>query len=74
VNTLLEPSNNNSEAQNITDEIKEVSNQLNMIKKKHDDTKKLSIIKQAELERTIEERKQTEEQARLAEGPVFSTK
>jgi ABC-type dipeptide/oligopeptide/nickel transport system ATPase subunit len=57
VNTLLEPSNNNSTAQNITDEIKEVSNQLNMIKKKHDDTKKLSILKQVELDRTIEEKK-----------------
>jgi DNA repair exonuclease SbcCD ATPase subunit len=42
---LLDPTNNNSAAQNITYEIKEVSNQLNMIKKKHDDTKKLSTAK-----------------------------
>lgn len=45
-----------------------------MIKKKHDDTKKLSTAKQAELERTIEEKNQTEQQAKNAEGPVLFTR
>ncbi len=40
-NTLLEPANKSSAAQSIQEEIREVATTLNVVKKKHDDTKKL---------------------------------
>jgi chromosome segregation ATPase len=52
MNTLLEPNNNNSASQNDAEEIREVSIQLNGIKKKHDEAKKLVNAKKEEFDRT----------------------
>jgi len=55
VNTLLEPANNSSAMQHDKEEIREVSTQLSQIKKKHDETKRICINKQAELDALKEE-------------------
>ena len=49
-NTLLEPANNSSAMQHDIEEIREVSTQLSSIKKKHDETKRVCIKKQEELD------------------------
>jgi peptidoglycan hydrolase CwlO-like protein len=51
----LEPANKSSAAVSIQEEIREVATQLNVVKKKHDDTKKLCNAKQAELEKVHKE-------------------
>lgn len=54
-NTLLEPANNSSAMQHDIEEIREVSTQLSSIKKKHDETKRICIKKQEELDAIREE-------------------
>ena len=49
-NTLLEPGNNSAANQNEMEEIAEVSLQLQNIKKKHDEAKKLANQKEKELQ------------------------
>ena len=71
VNTLLEPTNNNSAQQNDASEIFEVSTQLNQIKKKHDEAKKHVIAKQDELDHCKQEIEQLSVQATQSEGPTF---
>lgn len=70
-NTLLEPANNSSAMQHDLEEIREVSTQLSQIKKKHDDTKRVCVKKQAELDGITEEIKNLGVQETQAEGPVF---
>lgn len=53
------------------EEIREVSTQLSQIKKKHDDTKRVCVKKQAELDVITEEIKNLGVQETQAEGPVF---
>jgi hypothetical protein len=74
MNTLLEPANNSSSLQNERDEINEVSVQLSQIKKKHDDTKKAVTARQKDFEAVTKEMRNTEEQEKLAEAPMLSTK
>ena len=71
-NTLLEPANNSSAMQHDLEEIREVSTQLSQIKKKHDDTKRTVIQKEAELDAIKEEIKNLGIQSTLAEGPAFA--
>ena len=54
-NTLLEPANNSSAMQHDLEEIREVSTQLSLIKKKNDETKRICINKEAELDAIKEE-------------------
>ncbi len=54
------------------EEIREVSTQLSQIKKKHDDTKRTVIQKEAELDAIKEEIKNLGIQSTLAEGPAFA--
>jgi len=70
-NTLLEPANNSSAMQHDLEEIREVSTQLSQIKKKHDDTKRVCVNKQAELDAIRQEIKNLGVQETQAEGPVF---
>ena len=49
-NTLLDPGNNSAANQNEQDEILEVSSQLAVIKKKHDEAKKLVKLKEKEFD------------------------
>ncbi len=49
-NTLLEPANNSSAVQHESEEIKEVSAQLSLIKKKHDEAQRGCNTKQQELD------------------------
>lgn len=55
--TLLEPANNSASNQNEAEELREVSSQLQQIKKKFDEARKLANKKQEELE---EKRKEIE--------------
>lgn len=71
-NTLLEPANNSSAMQHDIEEIREVSTQLSQIKKKHDDTKRICINKQAELDAIKEEIRNLGVQEQQAEGPTFA--
>jgi flagellin-specific chaperone FliS len=52
---LLEPSNNNASTQNEMEELREVSQQLQEIKKKHDEAKKMANKKQDDLEKVKKE-------------------
>jgi chromosome segregation ATPase len=70
-NTLLEPANNSSAMQHDLEEIREVSTQLSQIKKKHDETKRVCVNKQAELDAIEQEIKNLGVQETQAEGPVF---
>lgn len=54
------------------EEIREVSTQLSQIKKKHDDTKRICINKQAELDAIKEEIRNLGVQEQQAEGPTFA--
>jgi len=72
-NTLLEPANNSSAMQHDIEEIREVSTQLSSIKKKHDETKRICIKKQEELDAIREEIKNLGIQETVAEGPAFAT-
>ena len=54
-NTLLEPANNAAAQQHTQDEINEVSSQLSLIKKRHDDAKKMAMLKQQEYDRIRKE-------------------
>lgn len=45
MNTLLDPANDGAARQNEAEEIREVSMQLNQIKKKHDDANKAVLAK-----------------------------
>ena len=45
----MEPANNSAANQNEQDEIREISFQLQQIKKKHDEAKKMGNLKQDEL-------------------------
>ena len=71
-NTLLEPANNSSAMQHDLEEIREVSTQLSQIKKKHDETKRICINKEAELNSIKEEIKNLSVQEQQAEGPVYA--
>jgi len=71
-NTLLEPANNSSAMQHDIEEIREVSTQLSSIKKKHDETKRVCIKKQEELDAIREEIKNLSVQETQAEGPAFA--
>ena len=71
-NTLLEPANNSSAMQHDQEEIREVSTQLSSIKKKHDETKRICIKKQEELDAIREEIKNLTMQEAVAEGPAFA--
>jgi len=71
-NTLLEPANNSSAMQHDIEEIREVSTQLSSIKKKHDETKRICIRKQEELDAIREEIKNLGVQEQQAEGPTFA--
>lgn len=53
--TLLEPSNNNASTQNEMEELREVSQQLMEIKKKHDEARKQANKKQDDLEKVKKE-------------------
>ena len=68
--TLLEPANVATTNQNEAEEIKEVSFQLSLIKKKHDEAKKLANTKQDELEKVRKEIEQLHAQEMQAEGPT----
>ena len=70
-NTLLEPANNSSAVQHESEEIKEVSTQLSLIKKKHDEAQRGCNNKQKELDQLQEEIKALGVQESQAEGPVF---
>jgi septal ring factor EnvC (AmiA/AmiB activator) len=72
--TLLEPANNNSASQNEKDEIREVSQQLAQIKKKHDEAKKLGNKKEDELAKVKKEIDQLYVQEVSAEGPTHQVK
>ena len=71
-NTLLEPANNSSAMQHDIEEIREVSTQLSSIKKKHDETKRVCIKKQEELDAIREEIKNLSIQETVAEGPAYA--
>lgn len=71
-NTLLEPANNSSAMQHDIEEIREVSTQLSSIKKKHDETKRVCIKKQEELDAIREEIKNLTIQEQVAEGPAYA--
>jgi len=73
-NTLLEPGNNSAANQNEMEEIAEVSLQLQNIKKKHDEAKKLANQKEKELQTLTKDLKQLELQEAQAEGPVYEIK
>ena len=73
-NTLLEPANKATSAQHDQEEIREVSIQLSQIKKKHDEAKKLVILKQEELDRVKKEIQNLELQEQQAEGPTYQVK
>lgn len=72
--TLLEPANNSAANQNELEEIREVSFQLQQIKKKHDEAKKLGNTKQSELEKVKKEIDQLFVQEVSAEGPTHIMK
>ena len=72
--TLLEHANNNSASQNEKDEIREVSQQLAQIKKKHDEAKKLGNKKEDELAKVKKEIDQLYVQEVSAEGPTHQVK
>ena len=72
--TLLEPANNSAANQNELEEIREVSFQLQQIKKKHDEEKKLGNAKQAELEKVKKEIDQLFVQEVSAEAPTHVIK
>jgi hypothetical protein len=74
MNTLLEPANNSSAMQHDAEEIREVSAQLSQIKKKHDETKRICIAKQAELDAIKKEIDQLGLQEERAIGPAFAMK
>jgi hypothetical protein len=71
-NTLLEPANKSSAAQSIQDEIREVATTLNVVKKKHDDTKKLCNAKQSDLERVHKEIAQLTLQDQMVDAPELA--
>ena len=73
-NTLLEPTNNAAALQHDQEEINEVSAQLQQIKKKHDEAKKLVTLKQEEYERIREEIKGVEIQESHIQGPIAYNK
>lgn len=74
MNTLLEPANNSSAMQHDAEEIREVSAQLSQIKKKHDETKRICIAKQAELDAIKKEIDQLGLQEERSIGPAFAMK
>jgi len=74
MNTLLEPANNSSAMQHEAEEIREVSTQLSQIKKKHDETKRISIAQHAENKRIEKEIAQLSLQEERAFGPAFAMK
>lgn len=54
------------------EEIREVSTQLSSIKKKHDETKRICIKKQEELDAIREDIKNLTMQESVAEGPAYA--
>ena len=60
--------------QHDAEEIREVSAQLSQIKKKHDETKRICIAKQAELDAIKKEIDQLGLQEERAIGPAFAMK
>ena len=74
VNTLLDPSNNAAAAQHDQEEINEVSVQLSVIKKKHDEAKKLVTKKQEEHDRIRKEIAGLDIQEAQIEGPIAYNK
>ena len=70
----MEPANNSAANQNEQDEIREVSFQLQQIKKKHDEAKKMGNLKQDELEKVRKEIDQLYVQEVQAEGPTQDMK
>ena len=72
MNTILDPANNSATNQNTEAEINEVSTQLQEIKKKHDDSKKLVTARQNEFDTVKKEIANTEQQEALAEAPMVA--
>jgi ATP-dependent Clp protease ATP-binding subunit ClpA len=70
----LEPANVATANQNEAEEIKEVSFQLSLIKKKHDEAKKLANTKQDELDKVRKEIDQLYVQEVQAERPTQEMK
>ena len=68
--TLLEPANNSASNQNEAEELREVSAQLQQIKRKFDEAKKLANKKQEELEEKRKEIEQIYNQELNVEGPA----
>lgn len=68
--TLLEPANNSASNQNEAEELREVSVQLQQIKKKFDEARKLANRKQEELEEKRKEIEQIYNQELNVEGPA----
>lgn len=73
-NTLLEPANNAAAQQHTQDEINEVSSQLSLIKKRHDDAKKMAMLKQQEYDRIRKEIAGLDIQEAQIEGPIAYNK
>lgn len=74
VNTLLEPANNSSALQHDLEEIREVSTQLSQIKKKHDETKRVCIAKQEEIDQILKEIDNINLQEERSIGPTYAIK
>lgn len=68
--TLLEPANVSTSNQNEREEIQEVAFQLALIKKKHDEAKKLAQQREDELSQVRKDIEQLHVQEVTAEGPT----